>query len=279
MSLSQKYRDVVKFDKVKEVFKEMMIDRGYTLGYDQIDNIMLDPQVHTVENFIVTAPGIEAGPETENPDSEIYSDRHMLVFINAMGTETIGTAFIKDVLSVINAYTSTDNPIDIHNVLIIYNGKSPSSQSLTSLEKSFTVRKIVFYHFNELAYNVSRHKDTSVFEKLSDIEVKELSRSLRMSKARIIGRGIPNISTQDAISKYYDFNKGDVIRVTQRTLEIIKRPITLADGSIYYVSDYGKRISYKSVNDISADIVKKKLQKTKQSMKTSKEKKIIRKKE
>lgn len=98
-----------------------------------------------------------------------------------------------------------------HAILVRTDVITPSAKDAfaTTLSMEFE-----FFHFDELQYNITKHVYVPLHEKLSIQEKEEY-------KERF-GLKIPVLKTTDPVSRFYNFKKGDVVRVYRRDYPVYR---------------------------------------------------------
>ena len=94
-----------------------------------------------------------------------------------------------------------------HSVIVYMN--DITSMSSKSVDQSIEL-KIELFTFEELQFNITKHRlQPSKFVKLSAEE--------NLHFKRTYGMKFPIMKSSDPISRFYDYDKGDVIEITQKS--------------------------------------------------------------
>jgi len=105
-------------------------------------------------------------------------------------------------------YISVTNEIGIKHLLIIYKDGVTSStkKAIEQLQDDIYVE---LFAEENLQYNITKHRLQPVFQKLNDRENKEF-------KVKY-GLKFPIMKKDDPIACFYDYKKGDIIRIIRKT--------------------------------------------------------------
>lgn len=112
-------------------------------------------------------------------------------------------------------YTLNEMDMDIKHCLIVYKRRTPVANKV--IEESNQCGKIKFelFHEDELQYDLTTHKYVpkhELYYKNNTEDAKKFKKDLH-----------PIISKIDPVSRFYDFNLGDVIKVTRKNGTVIFR--------------------------------------------------------
>lgn len=145
----------------------------------------------------------------------VDSDDESVTAVTVKG-ETVICMFLGDVGKInidcaktVMGYMSTNNIF--HAIIIHTDSITPSARDAFSTTMDM---RFEFFHFDELQYNITKHKWVPIHEKLSDVEREEYNEKY--------GVKIPIIKTTDAVSRFYGFQKGDIIRVLRDTYPVYR---------------------------------------------------------
>lgn len=105
-------------------------------------------------------------------------------------------------------YISITNEIGIKHLLIIYKDGVTSStrKAIEQLQDDIYVE---LFAEENLQFNITKHRLQPVFQKLNDQENKEFKLKY--------GLKFPIMKKDDPISCFYDYKKGDIIRIVRKT--------------------------------------------------------------
>lgn len=102
-------------------------------------------------------------------------------------------------------YISTMNEININHSIIVYSGIITTYvQKIIDASDMF---KIELFDCNDLQFNITKHRLQPIFEKLDEKEAEQFRKKW--------GR-FGTLKIEDPISKFYNYSKGDVIRVIRK---------------------------------------------------------------
>lgn len=183
---------------VASTLNRMMIDRGYTMQ-EQLDTYTII--YNNEENTIATVILIP-----ENPDSQDGIDP------------------FKQIVKMMEVN-------DVHHTVIAsYRGFTP--QVVPSRENIREKNYIEVFKYHEIMSPVVDHVSVPLHEKINDEERADLLLKLgiREGTEQYI---LPNIKIWDPVVRYYDFNVGDILRITRRLDEPYYRIVTM--GQVYSV--------------------------------------------
>jgi DNA-directed RNA polymerase subunit H (RpoH/RPB5) len=125
--------------------------------------------------------------------AERGEDRVIVIFISVAKFKNES---IKECVKTMNTYGYK------HGILIYEN------QITSAAKKTIeTIHDIVFEKFScdELQYNITKHELVPLFEKIDKVS----------DFKRVIGK-IPIMLATDAISKFYFFKRGDIVKITRK---------------------------------------------------------------
>ena len=105
----------------------------------------------------------------------------------------------------VQVYISAMNDMGIYHAIIVYKD-SVTAFTRKAVTKSLEM-KLELFAEEDLQYNITKHRLQPAFEKLPAADAEEFKKKYG------IKFGI--MRSEDPIARFYDFNKGDVIRVTR----------------------------------------------------------------
>lgn len=172
-----------------KVVKEMIIDRGYKIEYEDCKEYKDDSKMQDIIYCIKARK----------------DDNIILVFIN--DDDKLNIQGIKDKISIMNKEGSS-------RCIIIYKSSVTSSakKSLETLEYEFEL-----FALHELQLNITRHRLVPRHSKVLTSEKEELDKKYK-------GK-LPILLHTDPISRYYSYKKGDYIRITRKDGTIMYRVV------------------------------------------------------
>jgi len=131
-----------------------------------------------------------------------------IIAINAAGEKLCAFLTIQKKLNVENfkSYISKLNQIDIQHGIIIYENITPPTKKLINNTNKLR-HKIELFLSNELQYNITKHV-------LVPKHVKLTSEAASKFKQKH-GTNFPVLLSTDVVSRFYGFEKGNVIEITR----------------------------------------------------------------
>ena len=116
----------------------------------------------------------------------------------------------------IQVYVTLMNELEIFHAIIIY------KEGVTSFTKKVIEQmmemKFELFAEEDLQYNITKHRLQPEFEKLSDEEASQFKKKYGLSFAIM--------RKEDPISKFYNYQRGDIIKITRKngyvTYRIVK---------------------------------------------------------
>jgi len=158
-------------------------------------------QAKTVSHEMLNMRGYKLKSESEDSSHRIFSnaaDHNIIVFFDTH--EKIN----KNILS---KYNQLMNDLNIKESILVYSGTitTTTSKLIDALNQS---KQIQIFNIDELTFNITKHVLQPNFEKLSIDDKNEV--------INLLGRKIPIMRYNDAISKFYNYKKGDIIQVTNK---------------------------------------------------------------
>lgn len=171
-----------------KVLKEMIQDRGYIIDIVENDDNSNDTNDENETTFCIKG--------RRNNDI-------ILCFLEE--DDKLNIQGIKDKISVMNKEGSK-------KCIIVYRSSVTSSakKSLETLEYEFEL-----FGMHELQLNITKHRLVPNHARVTPSEKTELDLKYK-------GK-LPFILSQDAVSRYYGFTKGEYVRITRKNGSIIYR--------------------------------------------------------
>ena len=164
------------FQIVMNTCNEMLNDRGY------IENDVIDNQYKIYEK-----------------------DGNKLVVILSQ-SDKLNIDYMKEYIKLLS-----EN--ELKNCIIIYNNDiTPSAKKVVENLFQFSIE---LFKFNELQYNITKHRLYNKHESLTPDEKDDFVKKY--------GIKIPVILEKDPVSRYFNFTRGDIIRVIRKSDIIVYR--------------------------------------------------------
>lgn len=187
-----------------KILAEMINDRKYTIDY-------LSYESKDIKDIKDTNDTLENTENNELENIEPFCIRGrkgndvILCFLS--NEDKLNIQGIKDRISVMNREGST-------RCIIVYRSSVTSSakKSLETLEYDFEL-----FSLNELQLNITKHRLVPRHTIVTDSEKEELDSKYK-------GK-LPSILQNDAVCRYYAFQKGDYVRITRKNGSIIYRVV------------------------------------------------------
>ncbi len=110
-------------------------------------------------------------------------------------------------------YVSLMNELRLAHGIIVYKN-TVTAMTKKTIEQSSKVRLELFAE-NDLQFNITKHRLQPEFEKLPFEEAEEFKEKY--------GYKFPTLRRDDVISQFYDYQKGDIIKVIRKTGHITYR--------------------------------------------------------
>jgi hypothetical protein len=134
--------------------------------------------------------------DTENIMALKPDGSQIIVFFNE--SPSFDTKSMKEVLSVMNEAGV------VHSIVIYKDKVTPATKS--TLEQCDDM-KIELFAEEDMQINITKHRLQPIFEKLKDDEAIEFKKSF--------GLKFGTLKIDRPIARFYDYSKGDVIRITR----------------------------------------------------------------
>jgi DNA-directed RNA polymerase I, II, and III subunit RPABC1 len=187
------------FDSIKKCWNtclELVNDRGYMVKdqyYELGDNDL---------KYMVTNNKVDIICKNTNNDKNIY--------IKFLLAGRIKPSIVKEVLEEMGKKLN-DSDLDINesNLEIIIIIRNKPNNSIFRLLKDYNNVQIMW--LNQLKFNPTRHFIVPEHIKLSEEESKEIIKNYSLSSKF----QLPLLLKEDAISRYYNFKVGDIIKIRQ----------------------------------------------------------------
>jgi len=173
--------DKVKTDKAIETLKEMIVQRGYTIE-DQEDQD---------EDAVQTITG-----------TRIQNKRTDKIIIFSTPIAKFNVDRVKEFVSILNT-------VDINHCICVYTDTVTSMAQ--KLIENTTEFQIELFTIRELQYNITKHILVPTHICLSDQESTEFRKKF--------GNRFPVILKSDPVCKFYNFKRGDVIKIVRKSLD------------------------------------------------------------
>jgi len=151
---------------------------------------------------------IEMIQQRNYSDLEVQDDRVIATKPDGKKMIVFMSTIPKFNVKCMSEYISITNEIGIKHLLIIYKDGVTSStkKAIEQLQDDVYVE---LFAEEDLQYNITKHRLQPVFQKLSEQENKEF-------KVKY-GLKFPIMKKDDPIASFYDFKKGDIIRIIRKT--------------------------------------------------------------
>ena len=131
-------------------------------------------------------------------------DNIVLVFIN---NSILNMVNIKD-------YMSITNSLNIKHIIIVYNDKiTPSTKKLIN----HNIIEIELFEINEISFDITKHKYYYPHIKVDDNTKRELLNKYK--------NNLPIILKNDPVVKFFNFKRGDIIKILRKDNNIFYRII------------------------------------------------------
>jgi DNA-directed RNA polymerase subunit H (RpoH/RPB5) len=129
--------------------------------------------------------------------------QQMIVIFNS--TPKFDTKSMKEVISIMNSMQVT------HSLVIYSDSITTTKNTIDRMEDMC----IELFAMEDLQYNITKHRLQPQFERLSQQEAEEFK--------KLYGAKFPIMRVDKPISKFYNYQKGDIIRITRQNGYIIYR--------------------------------------------------------
>ena len=135
------------------------------------------------------------------------------ILFKGEGKEDIGifiTTITKLCIKTLKEILSITEEREMKHIIIMY--QESITPFVLKIINNIKNIKVEYFSVNELQYNITKHSLQPIFEKLTKDEIKSI-----MVKIKNIEK-LPIMFTVDPIARYYNYQKGDVIRVRRRDI-------------------------------------------------------------
>ena len=151
---------------------------------------------------------IEMIQQRNYSDLEVQDDRVIATKPDGKKMIVFMSTIPKFNVKCMSEYISITNEIGIKHLLIIYKDGVTSStkKAIEQLQDDVYVE---LFAEEDLQYNITKHRLQPVFQKLSEQENKEFKVKYCLK--------FPIMKKDDPIASFYDFKKGDIIRIIRKT--------------------------------------------------------------
>ena len=109
-------------------------------------------------------------------------------------------------INIIKEYIKLIEQLQITRCIIVYNNCITSSAK--KVIENLQHIDIEVFNENELQYNITHHKYYRPHEKIKDKEFEIINKKY--------GKNLPIILSTDPVSRYFNFKKGDIIKITRK---------------------------------------------------------------
>lgn len=211
MDNTQKYKTETAYNKSVQMLEQ----RGYHINF-------VEPSCNTENCPRLPCYNYSGNPkpiscETHKEETMIPIDQEYEITVLALNKkgEQIGLFIIGSKFNVetIQEYISTIRKIGLHSSIIVYRETAtPVAKKIVKELNESKDMVIELFTEEELQYNPTEHKLYSPHE----IAFKRGTPECIKFKKDHIGN-LPEIYKSDAISRFYGFERGDIIKITRRT--------------------------------------------------------------
>lgn len=154
-------------------------------------------------NEIMNDRGYSIVNDNKNSDYVLFKGEgknDIGIFITTFAKLCIKT--LKNILSI------TEERMFKHIIIMYQESITPFVLKIINNIKNI---KVEYFSVNELQYNITKHSLQPIFEKLTKDELDIIGSKMNIEK-------LPIMFTVDPIARYYNYQKGDVIRVRRRDI-------------------------------------------------------------
>lgn len=136
------------------------------------------------------------------------NDEDNIIGINSEGKQIVIFTIPVSKFNVdrVKEYVSLLYKINIHHCIVIY------SDTVTSMAKKLVTNSLdiemEIFTLSELQYNITKHRLVPQHIKLPDDEAKEFKKKY--------GVKFPTILKTDPVSRFYNFQRGDIIKIVRK---------------------------------------------------------------
>lgn len=196
---------------VKQIQVKMIMDRGYEVDHSEKEVLNM-----TEEEFFIVHPD----PKTIRQElTRMYIHPETNIKLYVFYAERTGTKSVGKKTAEMLAQQS-DNPETTYDKIVIISPVELSSDFKKIFEALKNKINMQMFYENQLTYNPILHSFVPLHVRLSESE-----REIFYKRNMVKPGKIPLMNIDDPIARYYDFQIGDVIRIT-RTNNFLITPIT-----------------------------------------------------
>lgn len=199
-------------ESLNEYSEDVLSDEEEEQEYEKNQSEIVDPRVKRTVEELLEARGYSLAQEVR--EGEVKSlvgskggrpDLHVL-----FATDYAGGEEVKFNVKIITAYLSYIRKNCLEHVIIIHQGKAPSSRVSEAIRQYMIARNIKIETFPQctLKYNPTKHRLVPRHEAMT----KEEGRRFKAEH----GDKFNKIKTTDPIVRFYGFEKGDVVVVHRK---------------------------------------------------------------
>jgi DNA-directed RNA polymerase I, II, and III subunit RPABC1 len=182
--------------RVEKTVREMLDSRGY-----EITQELQDDEVKS----------LVASKKIVNNCSHTVPDINVIFATDYMGGEEV-----KFNIKIVNSYIAYINARKLKHVLIIHQGKITSRVKDTISNYQILKKiKIEVFTQNELKFNITKHRLVPKHEVMTKEESKEFKLKY--------GNKFNSILVTDPVSRFYGYEKGDIVKIYRNSGIIIYR--------------------------------------------------------
>ena len=138
---------------------------------------------------------------------EDISDRDSIIGVNTLKSKIIifTTPVVKFNVDTVKEFITITNKLNINHCIVIYS-VSVTSMAKKLIENSFDV-KIELFKLDEVQFNITTHILVPIHIKLTDVDATKFK--------DLYGIKFPTILKTDPIARFYNYQKGDVIKIVR----------------------------------------------------------------
>ena len=155
-------------------------------------------QVKTTYNEMLTDRGFSfSGLLNEEHQQYDNEDKQIVIFKNDL--DKLNIDYIKEYIKILS-----DNKLK-HAIIIYKNEITPSAKKVIQNLFQFTIE---MFKVDELMFNLTKHRLYNKHIRLNDDDKKDFIKKY--------GVQIPVILVTDPVSRYFNFKKGDIIKIERK---------------------------------------------------------------
>lgn len=168
----------------------------------------MDPRVYDTCRNMLVQRGYIVDDESSSTEQLIASKEQEIIYVFFSTVSSFNISHIKEYVSILTEQMVT-------RAIIVYRGTiTPyAKKAIDNLDI-----RLELFHEDQLKYNLTEHRLVPTHTRLSPLEAKEFKKKY--------GTNFPTILSTDPVSRFYDFKRGDVIRIDRNgyiTYRIVKR--------------------------------------------------------